>query len=269
MLILSGMLSSILSTGSYAHGYVETPPARAQMYRGNFNMVGSAAWEPQSLGRHQNNGWPFTPQSPRDGFLASADCTRGCPQIDRQSSTLWSRTDIPTGWNDFTWFYTAWHATASWQFFITKQGWDQNAPLSRESFDLTPIYEEVYHGNQAPRQRTNHRVFIPTDRSGYHVIYAVWTTTPGQNNETFYNVIDVNIVNEGSVPPVTPPPAQPPVTPPAQPPGGATTWDAFASYNAGDIVTHNGRQYQALVTFQGFGDPNWAPGIAHSLWRPL
>lgn len=211
LLVVIGVLalSNCFTTVSYAHGYVESPPARAFRYSSRFpgqtlnwtqrvEMIGSAADDPMSLGRHHNNGWPHTPQSPSDGHLASADCVHGCPQIDRQTSTLWQKTNLSTGWNEFTWFYTVWHETANWQFFITKQGWNQNAPLSREAFDLTPIYSQTLTGSQASRQRSNHQVFIPTDRSGYHVIYAVWTTTPGQNNETFYNVIDVNIIGGGN-----------------------------------------------------------------------
>ena len=362
LMVIAMVVSNLLSTTAYAHGYVESPPSRAYRYSsrylgvGDASMVGGAAYEPQSLGKHFNNGWPHSPQSPPDGRLASADCIRGCPEIDRQSSTLWAKTNIQTGWNVFTWLYTAWHATAKWEFFITKQGWNQNAPLSRHSFDLEPIAVEQYNGhNPGSGGRTSHQVFIPHDRSGYHVVYAVWTTTPGQNNETFYNVIDLNITggNGGPGPgpspgPTTFPPAvtglsaqvQSPttvqlgwhaapanaqvnsydifrsinggmftaiksttstsftdtvpatatvqyyviaynaiggspqgttvsVTMPNEPgpgpgpgPGGITTWDPFAKYNVGDIVLYNGRKYQSLITYQGFGDPNWGPGSA-------
>lgn len=259
LLIITSLLIllSLLSTQSYAHGYVESPPARAYIYSSGFPgqtltwaeryaMVGSATDEPQSLGKHHNSGWPYSPQSPRDGYLASADCVRGCPQIDIQNNTRWTKTSIPTGWNDFTWFYTAWHETASWQFFMTKQGWDPNAPLSRDSFDLEPIYEHAYSGEtpDMSNPRTTHPVFIPTDRSGYHVIYAVWTTTPGQNNETFYNVIDVDIVNDGSIPPVIPPVTPPPgespsITPPTNlRVTGQTESSITLAWNASDNSVH-------------------------------
>ena len=364
LVVTALVLSSMLQTKAYAHGYVESPPARVIMYFQNDSMIGSAAFDPQSMGKHFNNGWPQAPQSPRDGHLASADCVHGCPQIDRQTSTLWNKTNISTGWNEFVWYYTAWHATAKWEFFITKQGWNQNAPLSRDSFDLVPIYSEAFSGqNPGSFGRTRHQVFIPHDRSGYHVVYAVWTTTPGQNNETFYNVIDLNIGGSGggtgpggggggggTNPPIPEIPSGPtnlhtmnvtsnnvnlmwspangavyyniqrgenqnnmqvigsttnttsytdqtvqpgrtyfyqisafnnanqPMTPSntitvntpgggtPPPPGGTTTWDPFAFYNAGDIVLYNGSPYRALITFQGFGDPNWNPISAPSIW---
>ena len=383
-LFLCLMLSS---KKGYAHGYVESPPARAFFYSGRNNnaseaMVGTAAWNPNSLGRHRNNGWPDTPQSPPDGQLASAGCLHGCPQLDIQTATRWHKTNITPGWNEFTWFYTAWHATESWQFFITRQGWDQNAPLSRASFDLNPIYFEPYRGeNPGSGGRTRHRVWIPEDRSGYHVVYAVWTTTIGQNSETFYNVIDLNVVNDGvvTIPPVTPPPVTPPpvtpppVTPPpiypeipscnivaptnlrvtdenassisigwtssnspssttyeifrngvriaevpggtyaftdyaispgatntytvraraiafsahsnqavgqaltpppivTPPPGvtpGAREWNPHDFFNAGDIVSYQGRLYRALVTFNGHGVQDWNPVSAPTLWTPV
>jgi len=71
-------------------------------------------------------------------------------------------------------------------------------------------------------------------------------------------------------PVVTPPPIQPPVVtpPPIQPPLG-NEWNPLGFYNAGDIVTHQGRQYMALITFQGHGDPSWSPVNASTIWRPL
>ena len=35
---------------------------------------------------------------------------------------------------------------------------------------------------------------MPTDRSGYHVILAVWDVADTAN--AFYNVIDVNLIND-------------------------------------------------------------------------
>jgi len=65
-------------------------------------------------------------------------------------------------------------------------------------------------------------------------------------------------------PPITPPPTEPPVTPPA-----ANEWNPFASYSTGDTVTYQGKQYVALITFQGHGDPSWSPANAATIWRPL
>ncbi|WP_119712357.1 lytic polysaccharide monooxygenase [Arsenophonus endosymbiont of Aleurodicus floccissimus] len=30
--------------------------------------------------------------------------------------------------------------TVSWEFYITKQNWDPNAPLTRDSFESKPFY---------------------------------------------------------------------------------------------------------------------------------
>ncbi len=43
-------------------------------------------------------------------------------------------------------------------------------------------------------------------------------------------------------------------------------WDSHGSYTVGDVVTHNGSEWACLQIHQGGGDPNNAPGIAHSLW---
>lgn len=46
-------------------------------------------------------------------------------------------------------------------------------------------------------------------------------------------------------------------------------WDAYGSYVQGQIVSHNGSLWECLQTHQCYGDPNWAPGIAPSLWIPF
>ena len=43
-------------------------------------------------------------------------------------------------------------------------------------------------------------------------------------------------------------------------------WDANGYYTIGDLVTHNGQVWECLQTHQCYGDPNWAPGVAPSLW---
>jgi len=47
----------------------------------------------------------------------------------------------------------------------------------------------------------------------------------------------------------------------------ADEWDAHTFYTARDYVTFNGRVYRALLTHQGFGDLNWNPALAPSLWE--
>ena len=50
--------------------------------------------------------------------------------------------------------------------------------------------------------------------------------------------------------------------------GSATPpdWDPNGYYTLGDLVTHSGAVWECLQTHQCFGDPNWAPGVAPSLW---
>ena len=207
-------LSAFKTSNGFAHGYVERPFSRAFRYSnargtGSTAMIGAVASEPQSLGGRVN--WPNGPGSPQDGRLASGNCAvwmSTCPQpIDRQTATLWDKNRLNVGWNDFHWHYTAPHRTASWEFYITRNGWNPDAPLTRAQFDLTPIYRETSNG-ASPRTST-HRVFIPTDKTGYHVIYATWNRSDA--NEAFYQVIDVEL--SGGTP-TTPPPTPGPEIPP-------------------------------------------------------
>ena len=40
------------------------------------------------------------------------------------------------------------------------------------------------------------------------------------------------------------------------------------SYRQGQVVVHHGRQFRCRQSHTAYGDQNWAPGKAHSLWAP-
>jgi hypothetical protein len=44
-------------------------------------------------------------------------------------------------------------------------------------------------------------------------------------------------------------------------------WHPSVFYTVGDRVIYNGQIWEALVSFQGHGDMNWAPAIDSTLWR--
>jgi chitin-binding protein len=53
------------------------------------------------------------------------------------------------------------------------------------------------HDGSAASNNLTHEINVPTDRNGYHVILGVWDVADTPN--AFYNVIDVNLINDGSV----------------------------------------------------------------------
>ena len=181
---------------AFAHGYVESPPARG--YQGqldskslgwdlSFKLYGNVITNPQSL--EGPKGFPTA--GPVDGHIASAN--GGLGQIndftlDEQTSKRWKKTDVHTGPTTFTWHYTAPHKTSKWHYYMTKNGWNQNAPLSRDELQLIG---EVKHDGSSASNNLSHTINIPKDRSGYNIILAVWDVSDTTN--AFYNVIDVNV----------------------------------------------------------------------------
>lgn len=61
------------------------------------------------------------------------------------------------------------------------------------------------HDGSAASNNLTHTINVPNDRNGYHVILAVWDVADTSN--AFYNVIDVNLVNNET--PDTVAPSQP------------------------------------------------------------
>lgn len=181
-----------------AHGYVQAPDSRTHLCKTGENRdCGGLQYEPQSL--EGLKGFPAG--GPADGQIASAGGLFG-GKLDEQSPTRWAKTDIQAGPLVFDWTYTAPHRTAKWHYYMTKQGWNQNAPLSRDSLELIG---EVQHDGSAASTNPDHVITVPANRSGYHVILAVWDVADTVN--AFYNVIDVNVTGSAVVdttPPSTP-----------------------------------------------------------------
>lgn len=211
-IILSGV-GLLNADEANAHGYVEQPAARG--YKGSLdkNTMGwTAAMEkygmvitnPQSL--EFDKGFPQA--GPADGKIASAEGGKG--QItdfvmDSTGVNRWTKSDINTGVNTFTWHYTAPHSTTKWHYYMTKVGWNPEKPLARADFDFLG---EVKHDGSAASNNKSHQIVVPENRSGYHVILAVWDVADTTN--AFYNVIDVNVKGNSEItPPLEVAPAQP------------------------------------------------------------
>jgi chitin-binding protein len=186
MSITSGLAvgSFALATPAFSHGYVDGPKSRALLCKEQVNTnCGSVVYEPQSL--EYLKGFPQT--GPADGKIASANGQFG-GLLDQQSSTRWAKTEITTGPLLIDWTYTAPHSTSGWSYYMTKPGWDQNAPLTRAQLEKIATIE---HDGSAASTNPDHVINVPNNRSGYHVILAVWDISNTVN--AFYNVIDVNV----------------------------------------------------------------------------
>lgn len=170
-------------TSGFAHGYVTSPGSRAYFgtaAAGNLNQnVGRAQWEPQSIEAPKNT---FI-----DGKLASAGVT-GFEPLNEQTATRWHKSVINPGNLTISWNLTAQHRTSTWDYYMTKTGWNPNAPLKISDFELIAQIDDKA---TVPPKIVNQTITIPQDRKGYHVILAVWNISDTTN--AFYQAIDVNI----------------------------------------------------------------------------
>ena len=203
------LLLACVAVSVSGHGYVDSPPSRGFGCKSGLNSgCGQVQYEPQSV--EGPDGWPSG--GPADGTLAAAG-RANFGQLNEQTSTRWGKTAIAGGVNVFTWRFTAGHRTRDYRYYITRVGWNQNAPLGTASFDTMPFCV-VDGGMQMPANPTSHSCTVPT-RSGYHVVLAVWDV--GDTAASFYNVIDVTIGGAGATPPTPPVVSVPPPTPPTPP----------------------------------------------------
>lgn len=194
LLIVFGIIGLMFGEKTYAHGYIESPASRAYMCTLGQNVnCGPVQYEPQSI--EALGGFPKT--GPLDGQIASGGISNFKP-LDVQTPDRWNKVTIKGGKNTFQWYLTAPHSTAEWKYYITKKDWDPNKPITRADLELIGQIDE---GGKKPSSTVTHEINVPTDRNGYHVILGVWEIADTAN--AFYQVVDVNLVNEGTTPPET------------------------------------------------------------------
>jgi len=183
-LLLALAVSLVAAEKASAHGYVSSPSSRAVLCAADKNKdCGPVIYEPQSI--EGKGGYPA--KGPADGELASAGIFTS---LDAQSDKRWSKVDLKSGKNTFTWQFTANHSTKQWRYYITKKDWDPNQPLTRDQLEAEPFCT-VDGGNKNPEMKVSHECNVPTDRTGYHVILSVWDIADTAN--AFYQAIDVNL----------------------------------------------------------------------------
>ena len=179
----------IMASPASAHGYVFGPESRAYLCKTGANSnCGGVVYEPQSL----EGAKGFPNGGPADGQIASAGGLFG-GLLDQQSDTRWAKTEISTGPLLMDWTYTAPHSTDKWHYYMTKPGWDPNNQLDRADLELLAT---VDHDGSKANTNPDHVIDVPQNRSGYHIILAVWDVADTVN--AFYDVIDVVVTDNGT-----------------------------------------------------------------------
>ncbi|MER5492939.1 lytic polysaccharide monooxygenase auxiliary activity family 9 protein [Streptomyces sp. NPDC002454] len=191
MLGLATVGAMSFATGSASsHGYTEEPTSRqkACSNSGTVKGCGSIQWEPQSV--EGPKGFPA--KGPADGKICSAG-NGGFSALDHHkqpNGNPWPTTKLTGGQNyNFKWKFTAAHATTDFKYYITKDGWNQNAALTRDALEPAPFLTVPYNG-QRPPFSFSHSGQVPTGKSGSHVVLAVWTVHDTPN--AFYACSDVS-----------------------------------------------------------------------------
>ncbi|ARZ02125.1 acetylglucosamine-binding protein [Yersinia ruckeri] len=184
--IMLAMVVMSISGSALAHGYIETPPSRnflcSEMGKNMNKDCGAVQYEPQSSGETADG---FPEQGPEDGKLASGTNYLSV-NLNQQTATRWHKVKMQSGPQDFKWTFLAAHPITDFKYYMTKQDWNPNQPLTRDSFDLTPFCV-IPGGPASTTSSTTHECDVP-ERTGYQVIYGAWdvSDTPG----TFYQMID-------------------------------------------------------------------------------
>ena len=140
--------------------------------------------------------------------------------------------------NKFSWTLVAQHVTSTWDYYITRTGWNTNKPLKRADFQKFCTVDDKMKKLAA---KVTHTCKVP-ERSGYHVILAVWNI--GNTKNAFYNFIDADFGGKQVKP--TEPDKKPdvkPVVPDTK--SNVRDWNSKSTYTTGNEVMYKGALYKA------------------------
>ncbi|WP_245814620.1 lytic polysaccharide monooxygenase [Cystobacter ferrugineus] len=203
MLAPSLALVSALSAGqSLAHGSIEIPISRVyNCYKEGPETPQSAAckaaiayggtqafydWNGVRQGNANGQHRALIP----DGKLCSA-ANESHKGLDLARSDWPAKRIAPNaqGRFDFVYHATAPHAARSFQFFITRQGYNPSQPLKWSDLEATPFCTV----GSTPLQNNRYTLNcpFPTGKTGRHVIYNIWQRS--DSPEAFYACVDVEI----------------------------------------------------------------------------
>lgn len=195
-IIMAGMAFSN-TNHVYAHGYILND--RAHLAQQNLNQAGLVSTEPQSVGEYNSNNFHNGTTPLNQAITAHSGKLGYFPQMAEQSEGRWHKVDMYGGENELTWQISANHKTSYIKYYITKADWDPNQPLTFDSFEYIGTFNN-FEGNfwEAPtlplqNNRLTHNIQLPTDRSGYHVIFSEWKVADTGNS--FFKVKDINLIN--------------------------------------------------------------------------
>ena len=131
---VAATLALLVSGSVLAHGYISQPESRNYLCKtGGNSQCGAVQWEPQSV--EGPSGFPQA--GPPDGQIASAG-SASWRELNAQTSDRWTRREVQAGPFAISWTFTANHVTRNWRYYLTKQDWNPNQPLTRAAFELTP-----------------------------------------------------------------------------------------------------------------------------------
>ncbi|MFJ8859574.1 lytic polysaccharide monooxygenase [Streptomyces sp. NPDC102451] len=178
-------VSMFATSSASSHGYTDSPISRQKLCaNGTVTGCGNIQWEPQSV--EGPKGFPAA--GPADGAICSGG-NSSFSQLDDPRGGNWPATQVTAGQGySFRWQFTARHSTSDFRYYITKDGWDSTKPLTRAALESQP-FMTVPYGNQQPPATLTHQGTIPTQKTGKHIILAVWNVADTSN--AFYACSDV------------------------------------------------------------------------------
>ncbi|RFS81604.1 chitin-binding protein [Actinomadura spongiicola] len=177
-------ITMVTTAPALSHGYTTAPISRALFcQKGTARNCGEIQYEPSSVEGPKG----FPQRGPRDGTICAGGVGR-FKQLDDPRNGQWPTNKLTSGQSfTFTWRHAVPHATTSWHYYVTKDGWDPTKPLTRADLESKPL-GTFSGGGRRPPSTLSHEVALPP-KQGRHLLLAVWDIADTGN--AFYQCSDV------------------------------------------------------------------------------
>jgi chitin-binding protein len=197
LLVATAMIAGTVPLTALAHGYTTDPTSRAVWCRDAPGLTGDCGpvrYEPQSI--EGPEGFPDNAATVPDGLICSAGNYhfRQVSEPRAPNGSPWPVTTIEPNSNyTYIWYLTAPHATSTFRVFLTRPGWDDTNPLTRDGLNLTPI-ASIDYGGSVPSRDVELQIHWPDLDPGHQVAVGVWDVADTANS--FYQCADLMVMPE-------------------------------------------------------------------------
>jgi len=120
-------------------------------------------------------------------------------ELQEAKGKTWPKVKVSAGQTfEMTWKFTKAHKTRGYNYWITKDGWDQSKRLCFDQLEPVPFCKEHYTPPIPEGETPLETSVILPHKTGYHLLIVAWIIS--NTNKAFYQTFDLDFDSGGDLP---------------------------------------------------------------------